>query len=250
MTGELITGRPIAAVERAVAVLTVLAETPSDLGTNEIARRTGINASTISRLLATLAHDGLVHQVSSSGRYRLGLRLIQFGNAALARIDLREIARPHLTALMEATGETATLSVAAGDTTMTVDFAQSPSSVRSVAEIGRPSAPHATATGKVFLAHAGTVADGPLHAYTAHTITDRTALEREIAEVRAQRWAQACGEREGDLHGVAVPILDSRGRLVAVLGVQGPAGRFDSAAMSSAVDRLQERAATLSAVVN
>lgn len=240
------TERLIAAVERAIAVLDVLADGPGDLGTNEIARRTGINASTVSRLLATLAKDGLVHRVPSSGRYRLGLRLVHLGNAALARVDLRESVRPHLVALMEATGETTTLSVPGGDTAVTVDFVASSSTVRSVAELGRPSVPHATAAGKLFLAHTRTATSGPLPAYTEHTITDHADLEREIAVVRAQGWAWARGEREIDLNAVAVPILDGRGHLLAMLGVQGPAGRFGTAAMTVAVARLRGYAATLS----
>jgi IclR family acetate operon transcriptional repressor len=239
------TERLVAAVERAVAVLGALADAPDDLGTNEIARRTGINASSVSRLLATLAKDEYVRRVPGTGRYRLGLRLIQLGNSALARVDFREVVRPHLIALMEATGETATLSVPGGDTTMTVDFVQSPSSVRSVAEIGRPSIGHATAIGKIFLAYGGTLKDGSLHSYTDRTITDRRELARDVAAVRERGWAQAVGEREPDLNAVAVAVLDSRGELMAVLGLQGPAWRFDAAAMLAAVARLQEHAATL-----
>lgn len=238
--------RPIAAVERAIAVLGALADGPEDLGTNEIARRTGINASTVSRLLATLAKDELVGRVPASGRYRLGFRLVQLGNAALARVDLREVVRPHLLALMEATGETATLSVPGAGNTVTIDFVQSPSTVRSVAEVGRPSVPHATATGKVYLAHKGLVPAGPLRPFTRHTITDPKRLAREIDEVRERGWAQAHEEREEALNAVATPIFDRRGELLAVLAVQGPAWRFDDAAMALAVQRLRERADALS----
>lgn len=170
------TDRPILTVERAIAVLDALADSPTDLGTLEIARRTGINASSASRLLATWPGTELVRRAPDSGRYRLGLRLVQLGNAALSRADLRDVARPHLAALAEVTGETTTLSVPGEHTAMTVDFVQSPSSVRSVAQIGRPSIPHATSIGKVFLAYgegAGHAGDEPLHAYTRGTITTR-----------------------------------------------------------------------------
>src|SRR5262245_57385208 len=133
--------RRVEAVERAVAVLDALADA-AELGTNEIARRTGINASSVSRLLATLAGAGLVDQVDETGRYRLGLRLVELGNAALARLDLRELARPHLRALVEATGETATLSVPGERDAITIDYVQSPLSVQSVARLGRPSVGH------------------------------------------------------------------------------------------------------------
>jgi DNA-binding IclR family transcriptional regulator len=253
-SGNESTERLIAGVERAVSVLMALSDGPGPLGTNELARRTGINASTVSRLLATLARDELVQRVPATGRYRLGLRLIQLGNAALAGVELREIARPHLLALREATGETATLSVPAGDTAVTVDFVQSPSTVRSVAEIGRPSVPYATATGKVYLAWTGASIAASrtaeaLPAFTPHTITDAQRLADEVARVREQGWAQARAEREVELHAVAVPVLDPRGELVAILAVQGPAGRFAEREMAAAVTNLRERAAALSATL-
>src|SRR6202142_4763831 len=77
------TGQPairhVAAVERALAVLDALSTEESELGTNEIARRTGINASTVSRLLATLADAGMVEHVAATGRYRLRLAPLQHG---------------------------------------------------------------------------------------------------------------------------------------------------------------------------
>ena len=63
-------------VQRAVTILGELADARTELGTNEIARRTGINVSTISRILATLVSGGLVEYVAATGRYRLGLGVL------------------------------------------------------------------------------------------------------------------------------------------------------------------------------
>jgi len=238
--------RQVAAVRRAVAVLDALADGSVELGTNEIARRTRINPSTVSRLLATLSEAGLVEHVADSGRYRLGLRLLQLGNAVLSRLDLREIARPHLLALADETGETATLSVPADSEAVTVDFVRSPASVQSVAEVGRPSAPHATAVGKVYLAFGGELPAGELPAFTPRTITDRERIAAERASVRGQGHAGAIGEREDDLNAIAAPIFDGRGELVAILGVQGPASRFGEARMRTALGPLLERASSAS----
>jgi len=245
------TGKPatrrVGAVERAVAVLDALAEDGGELGTNEIARRTGLNASTVSRLLATLAAGRLVEHDPETGRYRLGVRLVQLGHAVLARLDLRELARPHLAALVAATGETATLSVPGDPDAITVDFVQSPSSVQSVAQIGRPSVAHATATGKVMLAFGGLqLPPEPLTPYTRHTVTKAEELAAEIARVRRRGWAQAVREREDDLSALAAPVRGSRGELAAVVGVQGPAARLDRPAMRAALEPLLERAAAVS----
>lgn len=239
------TGRPatrqVGAVQRAIIVLDALADAGTELGTNEIARRTGINVSTISRLLSTLTSAGFVQHLPASGRYRLGLRILQLASAAQETLDIRALARPYLEEITSQTSETATLSIPGEHDVMTLDFVQSPLSVRSVAEIGRNSVRHATSVGKVFLAHGGTPAP-ELVAFTDRTIVDGCALDVEIQRVRERGWAQALGEREEDLNAVAVPVLDQHRELVAILGVQGPAVRFSPRAMRVAVQLVQERA--------
>jgi IclR family acetate operon transcriptional repressor len=234
-------------VERALAVLDALSDGNPELGTNEIARRTGINASTVSRLLATLAGAGFVEHISETGRYRLGMRLLQLGNVVLARLDLREVARPHLHALVTETGETATLSAPGEHDAVTVDFVQSRASVQSVATVGRPSIGHATATGKVLLAFSGAEpAGGPLKAYTKRTITDRRKLAAELDRVRRLGFAEAVGEREEHMNAIAAPVFGARGELAAILGVQGPALRFNRDAMRASVRPLLERTEAVS----
>ena len=238
--------RQVAAVQRAVAILGELADARAELGTNEIARRTGINVSTISRILATLVSGGLVEHVAATGRYRLGIGVLRLANAVNERLDIRVLARPHLTELASSIKETATLSVPGEHEAITLDFAQSPLSVRSVAEVGRASAAHATAVGKVFLAHGGTLPSGSMRAYTERTIVDPAVLAVEVARTRERGWADARGEREEDLNAVAVPVLDPAGKLAAILGIQGPAVRFSPRVMRSAVELLMERAERIS----
>jgi len=232
-----------------MATLNELAGAGSELGTNEIARRTGINVSTISRILATLASGGLVEHVPATGRYRLGLGILRLANAVHERLDIRALARPHLAELASRTRETATLSVPGEHEAVTLDFVQSPLSVRSVAEVGRTSAAHATAVGKVFLAHGGTLPDGSLPVFTERTIADPAVLEIEVARAKERGWAEAAGEREEDLNAVAAPVLTAAGQLVAILGVQGPAVRFGPRAMRTAAELLVERATLISAAL-
>ena len=236
-------------MQRAIAILGELADARGELGTNEIARRTGINVSTISRILATLVGGGLVEHVTATGRYRLGVGIIRLANAAGERLDVRSLARPHLEDIAGRIQETATLSVPGGHEAITLDYVQSPLSVRSVAEVGRASAAHATAVGKVFLAHGGTIPAGPLFAYTGRTIVDHEVLRVEVARARERGWGRAVGEREEDLNAVAVPVMDQAGRLAAILGIQGPAVRFSPRVMRGAVELLMERAGLISAAL-
>jgi IclR family acetate operon transcriptional repressor len=245
------TGRPaerrLAAVERALRILDAFMQVQGDAGTSELARLSGVNASSVSRTLSTMVDAGYVVHVPATGRYRLGPHVLALAAHALSTLDLRQLARPHLVALEQATGETATLSVPGDPDAVTVDFVTSHSSVASVARVGRPSIAHATATGKVMLAFAGGPGERPLERLTERTITDPAALAREVEAVRGQRWARAEREREPDLNALAAPVVGPRGELQAILGLQGPSARFDRRAQDAAVAPLVEHAQSLSA---
>jgi DNA-binding IclR family transcriptional regulator len=238
--------RRIGAAERAIAVLDTLADA-GELGTNEIARRTGMTPSTVSRQLGTLAASGLVERVPASGRYRLGIRLVHLANAVLARLDIRDVARPHLITLVEATGETATLSVPGDEDAITIDFVPGAHQIQPVSRLGRPSVAHATSAGKVMLAFSGReLPEGPFRAYTPRTITDSRVLASEIEGVRERGYAEAAGEREPGLSAIAAPIRSSRGELEAIVALQGPGSRFDAVAVKAAVPILLEHANAIS----
>ena len=84
----------------------------------------------------------------------------------------------------------------------------------SIAQVGRPSVAHATATGKVMLAFgAGAAPDGRLERFTDRTLPDAKMLRREIADVQQQGWAQAVKEREADLNAIAAPVYGASGEL-------------------------------------
>jgi DNA-binding IclR family transcriptional regulator len=237
-----VTGRPVGSVARALSLLDALAEGPA--GVNALARRIGVNPSSASRLLATLERGGLVER-EAGGPYRLGLHLVALADRVLARLDVRDLARPHLRRLVEETGETATLSVPGGDEAVTVDFVPGESSVVSMARVGRPSIGHATAAGKVLLAFAGAV-PRTLESYTERTITDPARLAVALAQVREQGWAEAEGEREPDLNALAAPVVGRGSALVAILGLQGPAARFTATRRREVLPALLAAAAAVS----
>jgi DNA-binding IclR family transcriptional regulator len=246
-------GRPVASVARAVSLLELLRASPEGLGVNELARRIGVNASTASRLLGTLEQGGIVERAPGGGPYRLGLRLVALADGVLARLDVRDVARPRLRELVAATGETATLSVPGAFEAVTVDFVPASSSVVSVARLGRPSVGHATAAGKVVLAFGrdgmpGAGADS-LVRFTERTIVDPRALAAEIEGVRTRGWAEAEGEREPDLNALAAPVFGRGAELEAVLGLQGPAARLTAERRAAVLPALLEAAGRLSSAL-
>jgi IclR family acetate operon transcriptional repressor len=230
--------RDVEATVRAVTILGVLAD-EGELGTTDVARRTGISPSTVSRQLGTLARLGLVEHVRATGRYRLGVRVLGLASSVLERLDVRDVARPHLEELVRATGETATLSIPAEQDAITVDIVLGTHQVQPVSRLGRPSVAHASSAGKAMLAFGrGTIPRGPLRAYTSRTITDREELERELERVREHGYALAVEEREPGLSAVAAPVWSASGELEAVVALQGPSARFDETAIGRALPLL------------
>lgn len=236
---------PVGSVARAIALLDVVAESEGGARVGELARRIGVNPSTASRLLGTLEAGGLVERAPGGG-YRLGLRLVGLADRVLGQLDVRDRARPWLTWLVRETGETATLSVPGGGEAITVDFVPSPSSVVSLARLGRPSVAHATAAGKVMLAFGPPPEDhGELTVFTDRTITDPNALADELDRVRGAGLAEAVGEREPDLNALAAPVIGRGGELVAILGLQGPAARLPASTRKGLHDPLLKAAREL-----
>lgn len=238
----------VGSVGRAIDLIDVLASAPEGLGVNELARRIEVNPSTASRLLATLEQGGLVRR-DDRGRFQLGLRLLALADRLLTRLDVRELARPHLHALVELTGETVTLSVPTAGEAVTVDFVPGKSSIVSMARVGRPNALHATAIGKTMLAF-GPEAEIPpaseLTRFTERSIHKPAELKRVVEQTREAGWAEAVAEREDDLAALAAPVTGSDGQLVALVGLQGPLARMSNARRLEVLPQVLEAARSIS----
>ena len=246
-------GRPIASVGRALALLDALAEDPAGARTHELASRTQINQSTVSRLLGTLVEGHVVDYDETTRRYRLGLRLVTYADVVLSGHDVRDLARAHLERLVALTGETATLSVPGETQPFTIDFVPSPSNVASRARLGRPSVTHATVTGKVLLAFGPRGLDllgpEPYERFTDRTPTARADLSDEVGRVRSERVAYSREEREPGLNAVAAAVLGHEGRLEAMLSIQGPAARLGHRRMREVAPLVRDAADAVGAAL-
>ena len=243
--------RTLQSVDKALALLWAFDGAQTELGVVELARQVGMSASTVSRLLSSLVRGGVVEYDEATGRYRLGVGLVRLASLVSGRLDLRALARPHLEAIVKSTQETASLSIFAGEESVTIDFVSSPRTVLSVAKLGRPGPAHATSVGKLLLAYQPEEAwdralVGDLVRFTPRTIVDPELLRAELQCIREQGYAMAEEERERELNAIAVPVRGAHGQVVAALGVQGPAHRFDRTVMLHALTVLEEEAEALS----
>jgi DNA-binding IclR family transcriptional regulator len=214
-------------VDRALRILLSFDSEDQEVSVAEIASFLGVHKSTASRLTASLQRHDLLERAPGSSRLRLGPELARLGLLALARGGLLDVARRPMESLAERTTETVTLAIVDGGSATTIAQVDTPHVVGTRTWIGRGTPLHATSDGKVFLAFGrAPLPRGRLAELTARTHTDPARLADELAQIRRQGWAQALGELEEGLHGIAAPVFDSSGRCQAALSVSGPAYRI------------------------
>lgn len=247
----------VQSVDRALTILKLLAA-DGELGVTEIAGLLGVHKSTASRLLGTLETHGLAEQLPDRGRYRLGVGVLRLAGATRSRLDIVRESRPITGPLAAAVGETVNLVILSGSETLYLDQVAGPSALQIHNWIGRRNPVHATANGRVLLAHA-TPAEteavlaavrlptGRLRALTPHTITDSAVLLRALEQVRRDGYATAVDELEVGLTAVAAPIRGVDGSVIASVSVSGPSFRLDKSRLPAVAAATREAAAAVSA---
>lgn len=221
----------IQAVSRAIKVLEFVAAN-NMARLSDISRGVGLNKSTAHGLIATLEAMGCIRQDQSTGRYALGLKLFEFGQAVLANMDIRAVTMPYLLELSKKYEETVHLAVLSGDEVIYIDKVDSPRSIRIVSNIGGRNPAYCTGVGKVLLAG---LADEELsrlikriqfRSITPNTITDAKALMEHIQKIRQVGYATDNGEIEEGLSCFAAPIRNHLGAVTAAISLSGPTPRL------------------------
>lgn len=235
-------GRP--GVERIALALDIVAAR-GWISAAELAAAMGVDRSTGWRVARSLQQIGWLHHDPATARYRLGLPLFELGTRVLDTIDVRDEARRVMTELVASTGESVDLAIRDGDSVVFIDKIDGTHEVRAFTRSGQRAWLHATAAGKVFLAHLPDPAvraylARPLRAYTAATVTDPTAMAEVIEATRRQGWAINRGELHDEAGALAVPVLDGSGACIAALGLNVPLSRLDGARVRALIAELQD----------
>ena len=239
-------------VDRAIAVLRMLGDTASDMGVTDLSQRLELPKSTVHRLLAALERGELVEQDPTTEKYRLGIDLVRLAGQVLMRMDLQQIAQPHLRALAEACKETVNLSILTGDDkVINIASFPSPRMVLNIGWIGREMLPHSVSGGKALLAYLPEqqvehILTAGLPRFTEKTITDPIRLREELAQIRQRGYAVAQEELEEGLSAVAAPIMNHEGHVIAAISVSGPSFRLTEERLTELAAMTREAAQAVS----
>lgn len=217
-------------VVKVLSLIETLAQAKQPLGVTAVANALGFTKSNAHRLLNTLTQLGYVRRHDAARQYELTPKLWRVGVAVISRMDIRQVALPHMHALEESTGETVTLAMWDDGEVVYIAVVQSRNPVRAFIQIGDRRPAYCTATGRALLAYQPNELlpkyCGKLKRYTPNTVTSVEKLKAELALVRKRGYSMSSGEWRQNIGGVAAPIRSGTGEVVASVGLMSPLERL------------------------
>lgn len=217
---------------RAFTVLEILAKNAGAMALQDVAEASGLNKSTVHRLLSALTELGYVK--GSDGKYALTLKMFEIGSIPVSNMDITAAARPYLERLRDESQETVHLVVLDDcDIVYIQKLEPSSNTYRMASRIGMRRAAYCTAAGKSILS---TMTDkqvrdifeaSDVRAITDKTITDIDALCLELSAARQTGAAFDNEENEPGMRCIASPVRDYTGAARYAISVSAPIVRMD-----------------------
>ncbi|WP_224779434.1 IclR family transcriptional regulator [Leucobacter sp. Psy1] len=229
---------PPSMIGRVKLVLSAFRATDRSLGVSEIARRTGLAKSTVSRIGSELVEHGFLER--RGDEFELGLRLFELGELATKPKDLKRLALAHMTDLRSATGQTIHLAVLEAVEVVYIEILRSKSAPPLPSRVGGRMPAHATGVGKALLAFSGEsvverrIAAG-LHEVGPGTIIDEEQFRASLLHVRSAGISYEYEESRTGVCCVAAPILAPDGHAVAAISVSAQVGTVNLERIGPAV---------------
>lgn len=242
-------------VDRLVRIIDSFSSSQPSWTLTELSEHLDLPKSTLHRFLRSLQAHGILQQDEASKQWRLGYRLFVWGSLAERSTALLDIARPVMRDLSAETGETALLTVYHAEEVFCVEKVESSYSVRLALDVGTRHPPHAGASSKILMAYLpeeeieAIIGDQGLGKVCANTITDGDELRRELRKIREQGYAQSVEETDPGAWGVATPIRDWDGQVVAAIGIAGPTSRHGEELAQQYVAHCEEAAKRVSSAL-
>jgi DNA-binding IclR family transcriptional regulator len=219
-------------VDRLVRVVDCFSPENPTWSLAEFSTHLGLPKSTLHRFLASLESHGILRRDPADKRWRLGYRLVTWGELAAESTGLRHIALPIMQELVSTTGETVVLTVYQDQEVVCIEKVETRHPVRLRLDVGTRHPPHAGASSKVLMAYLSEkeiqaiIRDRGLPKVCINTITDPDELLAELARIRELGYAESTEETDPGAWGVATPINGLNGDVVAAIGIVGPSLRF------------------------
>ena len=216
----------ITALARGLEVLACFRSADKGLTNQQIAERCGLPKSTVTRFTYTLTRLGYLVQ-DTGGRYILGTATLGLGSAMLARLDIRQLARPMMQELAEFSGTTVSIAVRDRLSMIYIEVCRSTAALALALQVGSRMPLAVSAIGRAYLVKASEQERADILA--RYQELDDMAYKAVLAAIeRGQRdYAQygcttSFGEWQKDVNGIAVGFMPIGGNQLMSINCGGP----------------------------
>lgn len=242
------TQRGESVLSRAIRIVEAFGPDDMALTITELARRTGLHIATASRLVEELSRFGWL-QKGEDRKVRIGVRMWEVVSRASPTLSLREAAMPVMEDLHAVVGQHIQLGVLESDDVLFVERLTAPGAVVNYTRVAGRLPLHASSSGLLLLAYSSPaqqerIIARPLDVFTDNTISTPSQLRAALADVRRQGFAFLAGHLHPEATGMAVPVRDPAGNVVAALAIVVPNNETASSqlAVLQAASRVVSRA--------
>lgn len=223
----------LSSVKNALRILKSFTMDEPEKKVSDLSLELGLNKSTVSRTMTTLASEGFVYKDPETKKYRLGFTILSLSGIVNSSIDVYRESQPVLNKLVETIGETAHISVLDKLEIVYLSKVECNHPVRFLTHVGKRNPPYSTSSGKVLLAYSSEevieqVIEKGLQKFTKNTISDPEKLRNYLREVKKQGFAYSIEEFTEGVTSVAAPIFGYNGNVIAALSIVGPIQRIQS----------------------
>jgi DNA-binding IclR family transcriptional regulator len=217
----------ITALARGLDVLSCFRSGDRSLSNQQIAERCGLPKSTITRITYTLTKLGYLVQLPDGGRFALGNATLALGSATLARMDVRQLARPLMHDLAEFSGATVAIAVRDKLSMIYVEVSHSTAALALTLQVGSRIPLATSAIGRAYMARASEREREDI-LNRARELDDQayanvvTGLERALADDREYGCATSFGDWQTHVNGIAVGFRPVSGNSAMAINCGGP----------------------------
>lgn len=243
----------VQSIERALLLLETLAQHQEGCSIKQLSEATGLNKSTVHRILQTLLAFGYVRQSQHNDNYFLGFQILTLSNRLLSEFDIVSLAKPYLRSLCEDTGLVIQLSIRNLDMAVFLDKAENPNqNIRMYSQIGKTIPLYCSSSGKALLAWENddeigrTVRATTYTPFTQFTITNHKTFLSEILRIRQKGYATDFFEHEESICCAASPIVNSSGKTIAAICFAGTFLQISAANIPEYIVKIHDTASLLS----
>ncbi|MGD8190611.1 IclR family transcriptional regulator [Brevibacillus ginsengisoli] len=208
-----------------------LDDSRKELGVTELSKKLQLSKGAVHKILTTLEQEGFIRKNEHTKQYTLGYTLLELGNKVIQNHDIVEFGQTYMSDLAARTSELVALCILDKKDAIYVAKIESQHPIRFNVEIFRRFPPYATSASRVILAHQtenyqDEVMRGTLKTYTPYSYTAPEEVKSHLAQIRRQGYEISANRRNVGVTGIAAPIFDASGQVVASISVIGPSDRI------------------------